>query len=259
MTLKTQRTTWSYASQLLNVFTSSCFNSKLHRESVETCLSSKPCSVSENLNFETKGLEEPDFNALARVHARSELCKFCRLILIIAVQCDQRMDYVEVIQRLEQSDQQQLMLSIETTRTGLEPIVSQDASSDAVARREREGSQASDERSISEAKPLPIGAGSQQTQLMIDYEARGATIESLESEVGKLQTKVDEMDAELQSARRSVSSQDQRIEITRISDELRKCEDALATAEAEVDRLQGSLREQSRAVSVTRFRPNRAS
>ncbi|KDN52120.1 hypothetical protein K437DRAFT_40724 [Tilletiaria anomala UBC 951] len=204
--------------------------------------------MAENLQFSTAKLEEPDFDALARINAPSEACKLCRLALIIAVQSDNKMSYVEVIQGLDQGDQQQLMQSIEITRKSLEPVSADEDGDEFLDIRARQPSEELSDVAKSPSKERN-NLSLEYRNLVAEHEARGNTIEELEGELAKLQSKMGEITEQLEAEKRKSLHQDQRTEVTRLTEELRKCEDALASAEGEIDRLQVGLRERTRAVS----------
>ena len=73
----------------------------------------------EVLEASTHNLESPNLNAIAKDGDVGELLKLCRLVVALAVQCENNQIYIEKIQGLSQRSQHALMLSIEQVMKGL--------------------------------------------------------------------------------------------------------------------------------------------
>lgn len=204
-------------------------------------------SVTENLHLSLHGLEEPDLDALARISAASELCKLCRLILCISVQSDSKMTYIEAIQSLSQEDQQELMQAIEETMKALR-AEEEDGNSPAPQSHDRASSGDSVEKSPTKVRNGELATA--HSKLVAEHEAQQAAMESMEADLVKLQARLDETVAQLEAERRKASGPEQRSELQRVTGELRKCEEALANAEAEIDTLQQQSKERNRLVST---------
>jgi protein HOOK3 len=71
----------------------------------------------------TSGLEVPDLQAMAKDNDLESTLLMCRLIVAIAVNCSKNEQFIANIQTLGQTDQQQLMRSIERVRMKLFPFL----------------------------------------------------------------------------------------------------------------------------------------
>ncbi|KAL0947284.1 hypothetical protein HGRIS_013404 [Hohenbuehelia grisea] len=225
----------------------------------------------------TSSLDVPDLQAIAKDHNIVATLAMCRLTIVIGVQCERKMEFIEKIQSLNESDQHHLMKAIEqvcyhvtwghciwgTHKVDIE-VMAKIAAADS----ERDSSEAS----MTEDDHY-YRIQFEKSQILSEKDSLEKAYQSLLEEHRQLQTnhddvvsEKDEISSRLTEARREVESRRSdkadtlmKAEIERLRADLQKSEDNLAIAEQELDKNSTLVTDLTRKVDELQVKADEAS